>query len=185
MQTKAQLRQELLPLRRALPPEEKQRIDREIAARVLQLDCFAQAQTVFLYYSTEEEISTREILHACWERGKTVCVPKCLAGHQMAARRICSLADLTEQTYGIPEPGAHCPEIPPEQIDLCIVPSLACDRAGYRLGYGGGFYDRFLCRTDAVTAALCAADRVFDRLPIDEFDISCRYIITEDEVWNP
>lgn len=103
----------------------------------------------------------------------------------MAARQISSVADLTEQTYGIPEPGAHCPEIPPEQIDLCIVPALACDRLGYRLGYGGGFYDRFLCQTHAETAALCASSRFLDRLPADRFDIPCRTIITENEVWNP
>ena len=185
MQTKAQLRQEMLRQRRLTPPEEKKRIDREITARLLQLDCFLRAERVFLYVSTPEEISTREILDACWQSGKIACVPKCLPGHRMSARQISSVADLTEQTYGISEPGAHCPEIAPEHIDLCIVPALACDRLGYRIGYGGGFYDRFLCQTHSETAALCASARFLDRLPTERFDIPCRTIITENEVWNP
>lgn len=164
---------------------EKQRVEQAITKRLLEMECFLQVKTIFLYYSTAEEISTKEILSACWASGKTVCLPKCLPGNQMAARRVYTLNDLTEQSYGIPEPGVHCMEIPPEELELCIVPALACDRAGYRLGYGGGFYDRFLLRTRGVTAALCAAQRLFDQLPIEEFDIPCGCIITENEVWNP
>ncbi|MDO5548077.1 MAG: 5-formyltetrahydrofolate cyclo-ligase [Eubacteriales bacterium] len=184
MQTKARLRRELLRQRRQMPLAEKQRMECAITQKLLHMDRFVEAQTVFVYYSTDEEISTRDILTACWEQGKTVCLPKCLPGHRMAAREVRALHDLTEQTYGIPEPGAHCVAIPPEQLDLCIVPALACDRAGYRLGYGGGFYDRFLLRTRGTTVALCAAKRLFDRLPVEEFDIPCQCIITENEVWN-
>jgi 5-formyltetrahydrofolate cyclo-ligase len=75
-------------------------------------------------------------------------------------------------------------EIPPEKLDFCIVPALACDRDGYRLGYGGGFYDRYLPRTHGITAALCASKRLLDRLPSEPFDVPCKCIITENEVWN-
>ena len=181
MQTKAQLRQEMLRQRRLTPPEEKKRIDREITARFLQLDCFLRAERVFLYVSTPEEISTREILDACWQSGKIACVPKCLPGHRMSARQISSVADLTEQTYGIPEPGAHCLEIPPEHIDLCIVPALACDRLGYRLGYGGGFYDRYLERfvTPVHTVAVAFDEQIAPEIPSELHDICPELVITD------
>ena len=74
------------------------------------------------------------------------------------------------------------PEIAPENIDLILAPALSCDRNGYRLGYGGGYYDRFLARTRAVAAALCAESRLTDELPREPFDLPCNYIITERQV---
>ena len=72
--------------------------------------------------------------------------------------------------------------VAPENIDLILAPALSCDRNGYRLGYGGGYYDRFLARTRAVAAALCAESRLTDELPREPFDLPCNYIITERQV---
>ena len=93
-----------------------------------------------------------------------------------------SLDELKSGAYGIPEPSSGAPEIPPDGISLVIVPALSCDRNGYRLGYGGGYYDRFLARTRAVAAALCAESRLTDELPREPFDLPCNYIITERQV---
>lgn len=183
--TKQALRAQLLEQRRQTSAVQKKAIDDAITQRVLQYEWFAQAQTIFVYYSTEEEIATHALIQAGLRAGKVICLPKCLSGHRMEARQITSLADLTEQTFGIPEPGAHCAAIPREQIDLCIVPALACDREGYRLGYGGGFYDRFLDGISAHTAALCVSSRIYDILPRESFDIPCSRIYTENEVILP
>ena len=80
------------------------------------------------------------------------------------------------------EPDASAEEIVPAQIDLVIAPALACDRQGFRLGYGGGFYDRFLSRTDAACMALCAESRLVECLPREPFDRRCQFIITERRV---
>lgn len=100
----------------------------------------------------------------------------------MQPRAITSEGDLTEETFGIPEPGAHCTAVPPDEIDLCLVPTLACDKTGARLGYGGGFYDRFLPQTSACRMALCAQARLLEQVPAEPHDIRCGCIITEQEV---
>ena len=89
---------------------------------------------------------------------------------------------MTEQTFGIPEPGEQCPEIAPEEIDLCLVPALACDASGIRLGYGGGFYDRFLPQTAACRMVLCAQERFLQQVPAEQHDMHCDCVVTENEV---
>lgn len=179
---KKQLRGELLRLRRETPRQQKQAIDRKICQHVINSPEYRQAQTIFAYWSTDEEIDTHAILADARQRGKRVCVPKCMKGHRMIARQICSEADLTEQTFGIPEPGAQCPEIAPEEIDLCLVPALACDASGIRLGYGGGFYDRFLPQTAACRMVLCAQERFLQQVPAEQHDMHCDCVVTENEV---
>lgn len=179
---KAQLRRRFLAQRAALAPAEKQHINREICARVLASDLFRNARCLFLYVSTQQEIDTRALLRAALETGKMVCVPLCGAAGQMTARRISSLDELRPGAYGIDEPDAGAPAFEPGQIDLVIAPALACDRQGYRLGYGGGYYDRFLAQTDAACAALCADARLVDRLPHAAFDRRCGWIFTERQV---
>ncbi len=179
---KKALRKRYLAERAALPPEEKRGIDRGITRNILQSDFYQQADCIFCYVSTAEEIDTRAILEAALRDGKTVCVPLCGKGGSMSARKITALADLKAGHYGILEPLDTAEEIVPEDIDLILAPALACDRMGYRLGYGGGYYDRFLGRTHAVCAALCASVRVRENLPHEAFDRRCHSIITEREV---
>lgn len=157
-------------------------MNRQIASHVLEHESYRRAGCVFAYVSTPQEIDTRALLRAALAAGKIVCVPLCGAAGEMTARQITSLDDLQPGAYGIDEPDASAREIPPEEIELVLVPALACDRQGYRLGYGGGYYDRFLCRTRAVRMALCAEQRLVERLPHTALDQRCRWIITERQV---
>lgn len=179
---KAQLRRQLIAQRRDTAPAEKHAIDRAVCERILQQEEYLRCKTLFIYYSTEEEIDTHAVIADALRRGKRVCLPKCLPGHVMQPRAIVSERDLTEQTFGIPEPGIHCAVVAPEEIDLCIVPALACDKTGARLGYGGGFYDRFLPTTPAYRMVLCAHARMLECVPAQPHDIRCDCIITEQEV---
>ena len=179
---KEALRRALLAQRHAIPQQQRKTINQEITRSVLASAQYQRAHTIFVYWSTADEIDTHAIVADAWKQGKCVCVPKCLPGHRMEPRQIASADDLTEECFGIPEPGAHCQQILPEEIQLCVVPALACDALGYRLGYGGGFYDRFLPQTPAYRIALCAQARILQRVPIQEHDIRCDCIITEHEV---
>lgn len=179
---KTKLRRQLLADRHATAQPERAVINESICQMALANAQYQNADTIFVYWSTNDEIDTHAIIVDAWQRGKRVCVPKCLPGHNMEPRQILSEVDLTEECFGIPEPGTHCPVVPPEEIQLCIVPALACDRLGFRLGYGGGFYDRFLLRTSAYRIVLCAQARILETIPVQTHDVRCNCIITEREV---
>ena len=172
----------MLAERAAQSAAEKRWIDRRITGQVLAHPGYLQAACVFCYVSTPQAIATHALLRRTLADGKTLCVPLCGAQGEMTARRIRSLDELRTGKYGIPEPDAAAEQIPPEQIGLIIVPALACDTQGYRLGYGGGYYDRFLSHTGAVRMALCAEARLLSRLPHEPFDMRCDYVITERQV---
>ena len=182
---KKALRKRYLAARAALSAEEKQEIDRGITENVLQSALYRDAECIFCYVSTAEEIDTRVILDTALRDGKTVCVPLCGKGGSMSARRMTAFSDLKAGHYGILEPSDTAEEIAPVDIDLVLAPALSCDRSGFRLGYGGGYYDRFLAKSHAVCAALCASARLADALPHEAFDRCCDYIITEREVLHP
>lgn len=181
-QNKQELRQQMRQSRQSIPVGERAAQNAAIARRVLAEPAFQQAQTVFCYCSTAEEIDTYPILRQALAQGKCLCLPRTLGQGRMEARQITALTELVPASYGILEPGCECPVISPEQIDLCIIPCLAADCRGYRLGYGGGYYDRFLPRTHAVRLLLCAQARLFPRLPSQEHDIACDIILTESQV---
>ena len=180
---KAQLRQKMLALRAAEIPETRRLRDHAITTAVLALDQYQSAHTIFCYCSTAEEIATDAIVLDALAHGKCVCVPRCERPGEMTARQIESLDQLVPGKFGIREPTANQPVIAPADIDFCIVPCLCADRQGFRLGYGGGYYDRFLCQTQAYTVALCAASRLLDNpLPRESTDVPCDCILTERQV---
>ncbi len=167
--------------RASLSAEEKQAIDRGIAQNILQSEFYQQADCIFCYVSTAEEIDTRTVLEkrACVRQdGLRAAVRQGRQHDRAENHRALRAAD---RSLRYPEPSDTAPEIAPENIDL-ILRLRSCDRKGYRLGYGGGYYDRFLSRTNAVCAALCASQRMSAALPHEASDRCCHYIITEREV---
>ena len=106
--------------------------------------------------------------------------PRCLNGHNLRFHQVCNLAqDLEPGAMGIPAPAAHTPAVQPEEIDLLIVPGVAFTRAGDRMGYGGGYYDRYIPRcTRARVIALAFEEQLLDTLPTEEHDLRIPSIIT-------
>jgi len=153
--------------------------------QLITLTEFRQAAVVMIYLSTEREVNTVPLAKASWEAGKTVLVPKVnITDRHMIALECKSLhRGLIASSYGILEPTdgeAH----PIESIDLIVVPGLAFDRAGHRLGQGEGFYDRFLATPGmrATTVAMAFDEQVLDNVPINGTDWPIDILVTDSKV---
>ena len=142
------------------------------------------AGTVLLFYGVGREPDTAELIDALWQRGKAVALPRCLPGRGMEARRIVPGARLVCSAYGIPEPDQECPVVQRDKIDLILVPNLCCDRQGFRLGHGGGYYDRYLAGYSGMTVSLCPDAWLREQLPRDEYDLPVGLVLTETRQWR-
>lgn len=140
------------------------------------------ARTVLLFYGVGKEPDTRGLIGELLGRGKTVALPRCLSGRRMEARAVTGLDGLRPGAYGIPEPGEECPVVAREGIDLILTPNLCCDKRGFRLGHGAGYYDRYLAGFTGITVALCPEEWLREELPRDEFDLPVGLVLTETQV---
>ena len=179
---KAALRRAYTQYRRSLSGDEKAAMDTAVANQVLQTDAYLSAETVFCYASLPSEIDTYAILSDAWQRKKRVALPRCKKDGVMEFYSVSSINDLSCGMLGIPEPDPTCSLCIPSSKDVCIVPCLAVDTNGFRLGYGGGYYDRYLSLNPVKTIGLCYSACRTERLPTDSFDIPIQLVITEKEV---
>lgn len=137
------------------------------------------AGTIFIYVGTSNEVNTTLIIKDALAKGKKVCVPKTIKLGHMEACEIDSMEDLHPGRHGILEPMDTAYRIDPDRIDIAFVPCVAFTADGYRLGYGGGFYDRFLPRGSFKRILTAFSRMEADRLPHDEYDEKVHGILTE------
>ena len=183
---KAALRTRLRTRLRGLSPAERQAGDALLLARFLSLPQVAQARTLLLYYGVGTEPDTARLLEPLWALGKAVCLPRCLPGNSLETRLIQrSTVLIPHHLFGIPEPGLDCPLVEPGKIDLALIPGLAFDRAGGRLGQGGGYYDRWLGGFSGVTVALCRELVLLDGVPRASHDRGVDLVVTERSLYGP
>ena len=175
---KALARREALTLARALPAAERDEASAAIARAVLSHPAFLAARTVFVYVSLPQEPDTAAICAAALARGKRLCLPRCAAPPNMEAVAVTENTTLRPGRLDIQEPAGE--PVPPEEIDLAIVPCVAASPDGVRLGHGGGYYDAFLAACPAVKLCLCYAALLRPDLPTDPWDIRMDAVITEN-----
>ncbi|MGN1112318.1 MAG: 5-formyltetrahydrofolate cyclo-ligase [Acutalibacteraceae bacterium] len=178
---KSKLRKSSLERRNALSSDEREKIDADIFSRLITLPEYIAADTVFTYVSTGSEADTHRIITYSLSKNKAVAVPKCVDDRIIKFYYINSLDDLSPGAYGISEPreGAE----PAENLSgICLVPALLYDYDGYRIGYGKGYYDRFLPQFDGVTVGLCAHEFFVNILPRYGTDCPVDMIITNDDI---
>ena len=192
-EAKAQLRAQYKEWRQQLEPSVKKQMDDCIRGRILRLSAYQKTETVLCYVSTDREIDTRALIPRMIADGKRVAVPRCAAGQpEIAFYYIDSLDDLSAGAYAIleppPDPARLFFTFPMESVTnhsafsgeaICLVPGLCFDRHGYRLGYGKGYYDRFLSVFTGAKLGLCYADYLVDELPHGRFDCCVDTVITD------
>lgn len=181
---KKQLRKALKEKRNTLAPGICASSDTAIFRNICSWDIYQKANVIFCFVGTEDEINTKPILEDILKRGKRAGVPKCISKGIMEVYEIHSFNDLAPGKYGILEPVDTCKKIPPEEIDLALIPCLSCSRTGRRLGYGGGYYDRYLNHVAGTQAALCRTALMCDEIPMEEHDRTMDFVICEEGVLN-
>ncbi|MBN1475388.1 5-formyltetrahydrofolate cyclo-ligase, partial [Candidatus Sumerlaeota bacterium] len=144
---KRRLRSELRGRRRAMSPEERERLSAEIARHVLALPPWTEASSVMLYLAVPGEVETDALAGAALAQGKRLCVPRVTETDEIEAVAIRSLEDVERTPRGLREPPpGHGEVVDPAGIVLLLIPCVAVDPQGHRLGQGGGHFDRFLAR---------------------------------------
>ena len=179
---KAALRRLLKQRRAAIPHADKQEADRLLCERLLAHAAFRSCRILLTYAPTGSEPQILSLATEALRQGKRVAFPRCGKQGQMRFHFVSSTEELVSGAYGIREPSESAPVYEGEAQALCVVPALAFDKDGYRVGYGGGYYDRFLATFCGVSCGLTYEACLYDTLPRGEFDRPVTLWITEKEV---
>ncbi len=180
---KTVLRVQLRKLLSDLTSAQMQESDQALFHALLSLPELEQANTISVFWGiTGLEPDTSQLIPQLLERGKTVCLPRIISDYGLELRRYTADCPMARSTFGIMEPTIECPLVSRESIDLVIVPALCYDRRGYRLGYGGGYYDRWLTDYTGVTVGMCRDLVIQDQLPSEDHDQPVHIVVTENQV---
>ena len=179
---KQEIRAEYKKKRRSIPAETKQRYDRAIRERIEALPCYRRAACLLCYVSLSDEVDTFGLIEDALAEGKMVCVPVSLEEtHTVDFYQINSLDELEPGTYGVlePVPGKAKKITAFPRPAVCIVPGLVFDQEGFRLGYGKGYYDRFLQRFRGVKIGVCYRELMVELLPHGYYDRPVDWLVSE------
>ncbi len=167
---KKALRRQIAQQKRSMTEAEILQASSRLAEMFFATEQYRKADTIYGYLPYNQEVRTVPILEQAMAEGKRVAVPK-VYGDEMRFIYITDMNGLEKSSMGIPEPVADAP-VANDPHALVLMPGVAFDPAGHRIGYGGGFYDKFLAREPAhPTVALCYGFQVLPRLETEEFDI--------------
>jgi len=176
---KAQLRQRCKATRNTLGEEARQQASLAICKHLYTWDMFQNAETILTYMPTRGEVDLSPLLTEFPE--KRWLLPRILPGEN--GRMVFHDYDpenLIVHSFGMAEPASYLPQVPPRDIQLVLVPGLAFDRSGWRLGYGGGFFDRFLRDFSKVSVGVVFQVLLLDAIPHGEYDIPVGWLVSED-----
>ena len=180
---KRRVRSEIRALRDAIPEERRLQLGEAITRRFLALPELTGAQTVMAFWSFGSEVPTERLLQSLNDAGLRVALPRIVDG-ELEPRTYEPGDPVTVASFGAGEPSDGL-TLDPAEIDVVVTPGVAFDRRGGRIGYGGGYYDRFLrrVRRDALRSAICFGVQLVEGpLPAGPFDLSVDVVVTESEI---
>ena len=179
---KSLLRAECLQKRRQIPEDLRAELQRKICESILNSVSYKYYDTLLLYSAVNGEPDLSYLAVRALRDGKRVAYPRCIKDSRlMTFHFIEDPSQLVPGAYGISEPTGDLPAFDPEQpsCSVCFIPAIAADKSGYRVGYGGGYYDRFLSAYHGTAAAVTYACFLFDKVPRGQYDIQTDFTVTE------
>ncbi len=184
---KKELRKKVQELRDAIDPERRKLLSARVVDNLWSVPEFTAATSILFFISFRSEVDTVPMIRRALDEGKVVCVPCTDDGDKsMVASRIFDLeSDLEVGNYDIPEPRGECLRpVLAEEIDVVLMPGVAFDVSGGRLGYGGGYYDRFLekCGPRCALIAVAFEIQIIEHVPCADHDHHIHKVVTETRV---
>ena len=178
---KRSLREKYRARRIAVSGDERKRADSNILSRLTGLSQYKDAKLLLTYVSVNDEADTYELINRALSDGKKVAVPRCVPNTRlMEFYYINSTNELKAGAFGVPEPNPETEELVEDFSDsICIIPGICFDKSGYRLGYGKGYYDRFLCNYKGSTVGICYSSCVEYKLIHGRYDQKADVVVTE------
>ena len=177
-ETKENIRRQFLEKRDGLSADWIEIASKQIRKNLGKVEQYKKAQTIACYHSTGSEVRTHEIMQEILSHGKTLALPR-VRDDNLVFCNVKKFEDLEKGEFGIMEPKQYCGMV--DKFDLIIVPAVAMTRNGQRLGYGCGFYDKFLAGKNIPTIALAFSKSIAKSIPHEESDVTIDIIVTEEE----
>ncbi len=179
---KLALRNRMRAVRDALPESACELRSGEITKRLCALPELDRAETVLAFASIGNEVRTQPSIQAAWAAGKRVALPRVL-GAELQLHFVDSDTVLVEGAFSVREPLETAAQVQPEEVDFALVPALAVDPRGYRIGYGGGYYDKLIPRLGhACTCAVAYDFQLISEVPELPFDVAVDLVVTDERV---
>jgi 5-formyltetrahydrofolate cyclo-ligase len=191
MSSKARLRRDILARVRALSAVSADLFSRQIEQRIIGSEVFREAVTLLAFSSLPSEVSTDSVIATARSQAQPVALPRC-EGERIVFCHVGGAEDVVRGAFGVREPLPSCPQIDPAAGPfLCLVPGVAFDCEGGRLGRGRGFYDRFLAETrspgwsDVFFAGICFDAQIVEEVPCERWDAAVDAVVTERRICGP
>ncbi|ARJ37418.1 5-formyltetrahydrofolate cyclo-ligase [Sporosarcina sp. P21c] len=181
---KQHLRKQVIQQLHQLTPSDHERKSAIIVEKVLASDEFKYAKTIGITLSRFPEVDTHRLIEIAWQSGKRVAIPRCISSTREMDFRLIDSFDQTEVVYmDLKEPKIEVTEsINPQEIDLQIVPGVVYSETGYRIGFGGGYYDRYLINFPFETISLAFDCQIRHNIAREPHDIPVSYIYTDEHI---
>ncbi len=179
---KNDIREKYKAVRAAIPVDKKAEMDEKICTTFLSLATYRYSSILLMYSPKGSEVNVMPIAKKALEDGKKVAFPRCIPGsHDMEYHFITSLEQLVKGTYGLLEPSADLPKYDRNDNtpSACVIPAIVYDKAGYRIGYGKGYYDRYLGSFSGSKVGMVYSECITDKLPRGRFDLMVDFMVTE------